>query len=181
MTTHRHSTIILPMHLETNRLILRVLQSPDTEAYFKLSQNDGFQMFQISNYRKSSHEEALQWIQKIEAYHQRNKLGILGVFKKNTKELIGLCALKYLNGEGESPVELMYRLNDLHWGLGYGYEISQTLVQYAFSSTPLKSLVATVDAKNIPSKRILEKLGFKFERIVEIESFEEELHVLLKS
>jgi len=169
------------MHLETNRLILKVLQNPDTEAYFKLSQNDGFRLFQISDYRKSSHEEAQLWIQKIEAYHQRNHLGILGVFRKNTKELIGLCALKYLNDEGQSPVELMYRLSDLHWGQGYGFEISQTLVQYAFSSLSLKSLVATVDAKNTASKRILAKLDFKFERLVYIEDFEEELHILIKN
>lgn len=166
------------MLLETKRLILKKLSSSHAAAYVSLSQNDGFRLFQISDYRRCSIHDAEQWITEIEAYHQRNGFGVLGVFKKENTELIGLCALKYLEDERKAPVELMYRLSDLHWGHGYGLEIGRALISYAFDTINLSKLVATVDARNIPSKNILAKLGFQFQKMIKIESFAEELHEL---
>jgi ribosomal-protein-alanine N-acetyltransferase len=166
------------MVIQTARLALRQLQTSDAKAYFELSQNDGFRRFQISNYRRSSIKDAEQWIDKISAYHQRNGTGVIGVFDKKDSQLIGLCALKYLEDEGKSPIELMYRIDDRHWGQGYGFEIGQALISYAFTEMKLEKLVATVDPRNIPSKRILAKLGFRFLDMIKIESFDEELHEL---
>ena len=46
------------MFLETKRLVLKKLRASDAETYFKLSQNDDFRLFQISEYRRSSIDEA---------------------------------------------------------------------------------------------------------------------------
>lgn len=166
------------MYLESKRLIYRKFINSDAEAYFRLSQNTGFRLFQISDYRRSSIEESRQWIEEINSYHHRNGFGIIGVFRKENQELIGLCALKYLAGEGTSPVEIMYRLSDEHWRQNYGIEIGGALVDHAFNKIGLNNLVATVDPQNIASKKILRKLGFEFKKIVKIESYEEELHEL---
>ncbi|MES2803268.1 MAG: GNAT family N-acetyltransferase [Bdellovibrionota bacterium] len=166
------------MDLETERLKLRILKSDDAEAYFDLSQNDGFRQFQITDYRKTSVNDARTWLTQIESYHQRNKLGILGVFRKDTDELIGLSALKYLDIEAKSPVELMYRIKDSQWGHGFGIEIAKALVNHAFSELNLESLTATVDVKNTASKNILLKLGFEFKKIIKIGQLDEELYVL---
>ena len=166
------------MLLETKRLVLKKLCASDAEAYLRLSQNDGFRLFQISEYRRSSIEDTKQWIDKIADYHQRNGFGVVGVFKKENVALAGLCALKYLEDEGSSPVELMYRLSDLYWGHGYGLEIGQMLVSHAFDTIKLNKLVATVDPQNIPSKNILAKLGFQFQGTIKIETCDEELHEL---
>ena len=105
-------------------------------------------------------EEAKQWIAKVEAYHQRNGLVTVGVFKKDDFELAGQCDLKQLEDECGSPVELMYRMSDLYWGQGFGLELGRALVNYAFEWTNLIKLVATVDHKNIGSKKIRAKLDF---------------------
>jgi len=169
------------MHLETERLILRILKPEDANAYFELSQNEGFRLFQISDYRRSSAEDARQWIEKVASYHQRNGFGIVGVFTKKEGLLVGLGALKYLDQERNSPVELMYRISDLHWGRGYGSEIASKLTHYAFNQAYLPSIVAMVDPHNLSSKKILSKLGFTFKEITEIGSFKEELHVLINT
>jgi len=168
------------MKLETERLYMKILTQDESEAYYLLSQNHGFRQFQISDYRKSSIEDANIWISKIEKYQQRNGFGIVGIFEKESLTLIGLGALKHLENEGKSPVELMYRISDQFWGKGYGLEVASALVNHAFYTLNMDHLVATVDPQNYPSKQILTKLGFKFEKKVKIESYEEELHKLFR-
>lgn len=167
-----------PVQLLTSRLNLRPLTSADASSYFELSQNDGFRQFQISDYRRSSVADAKRWIDEVHRYHLRHGIGVLGVFEKTEERLIGLCALKYLGAEGDSPVELMYRFSDQFWGRGYGREIAEALISYGFSSLNLDRIVATVDPQNRPSKKILESLGFQFREVVQIESLAEELHEL---
>lgn len=167
------------MNLESDRLYLKILTQDDSGSYYLLSQNDGFRQFQISDYRKKSQEDTSHWITQLESYHKRNGLGIVGVFEKNCQTLVGLGALKYLEEEQRSPIELMYRISDKFWGKGYGFEIASTLVCYAFENLNLEHLVATVDPKNIPSKKILLKLGFQFERMIQVESYDEELYKLM--
>jgi len=167
------------MNLESDRLYLKILTQDDSGPYYLLSQNDGFRQFQISDYRKNSKEDASHWITQLELYHKRNGFGIVGVFEKNGQTLVGLGALKYLEEEQRSPVELMYRISDNFWGKGYGFEIASTLICHAFENLNIDHLVATVDPKNLPSKKILLKLGFQFERMIQVESYDEELYKLL--
>jgi RimJ/RimL family protein N-acetyltransferase len=166
------------MKIKTARLHIRALSGKDAKAYFELSQNEGFRKYQISDYRRRSIEESEQWIRALAEYHHRNGFGILGVFTKQDELLIGIGALKYLGSEKASPVELMYRLSDLFWGNGFGLEIGSALVDYAFRTVGLSLIVATVDPANLPSKKILLKLGFKFKELISIEGFREEVYEL---
>ncbi len=166
------------MTLTTQRLTLRMLSKEDASSYLELSQNEGVRRFQISDYRKNSVEDASAWISEIENYHRRNGFGILGVFENESKTLIGLAALKYLDEEGRSPVEMMYRFSDKYWGRGFGSEVAEELKVWGSQVVKLQSLVATVDPENIPSKKILCKLGFKFEKLIQIQNITEELYIL---
>ncbi len=162
----------------TDRCILRMLVPGDCNQFFRLTQNEGFREFQITDYQQQSEVDALNFINQSIQYHERNKLGILGVIEKSSQNLIGICALKYLQKEKDSPVELMYRLSDQHWGKGYGLEIANALVEHAFYSLKLNTLVATVTAENMASKKILGKLGFVFQKHMAIKEHPLELHVI---
>ena len=164
--------------MTTDRCILRMLAPGDFSQFFLLTQNEGFRKFQITDYQQRSEIDALNFINQSIQYHERNGLGILGVIEKSSQNLIGICALKYLQEEKDSPVELMYRLSDQHWGKGYGLEIASALVQDAFHSLKLNTLVATVTAENITSKKILGKLGFVFQQQMVIKGHPLELHVI---
>jgi RimJ/RimL family protein N-acetyltransferase len=166
------------MHIETERLLLKPLNAADAEAYFHLSQNEGFRRFQISNYQKSSIEESLRWIETLEQDHARNGLGIVGAFSKVNDELIGLGALKPLDPADPSLIELMYRIHDTHWARGFGSEIAAGLLRWAHAEAKLHLVVATVDPANEASKKILSKLGFRFKKMIQIEGQREELHEL---
>lgn len=53
------------------------------------------------------------------------------------------------------------------WGKGYGKAIADILLQKSVE-TNIKRLVAIIDPKNIPSRKILISRGFTSEKICEI-------------
>jgi ribosomal-protein-alanine N-acetyltransferase len=168
----------IEMNLETSRLLLAPIRENQSQCWFLVSQDSGLTSYQISNYKMVSPVESLDWIRQKLAYLERNEIGTVGVILKESKELIGVCALKYLEEEKYSDVEIMFRLAKKYWGQGYATEIGHSLIDHAKLHLPISRLAATVDPKNLPSKAVLAKLGFKFSSMIEILGHKEELHNL---
>ena len=62
--------------------------------------------------------------------------------------------------------EIGYGVGEQHQGKGYGTELVRQLVEMVFQETDLRKLLAFVHDKNIPSCRLLEKLGFQKEGLL---------------
>jgi RimJ/RimL family protein N-acetyltransferase len=65
---------------------------------------------------------------------------------------------------GEMPpgdIEIGYYLKRSAWGRGYATEASSRLLDFAFEEGGLLEVVATFDKRNLASRRVLEKAGFK--------------------
>lgn len=64
----------------------------------------------------------------------------------------------------EAPaIELGYTIATAHSGSGVGTETARELLRFAFETIGAPRVVARTDARNDPSVRILEKLGFREE------------------
>ncbi len=59
----------------------------------------------------------------------------------------------------EGDIEIGYILKQAAWGSGYATEACTRLLQFAFEDSPLKIVVASIDAKNKASERVLLKSG----------------------
>ena len=68
---------------------------------------------------------------------------------------IGLSAL------GGGAAELGYWLTPHAWGCGYATEAGRAVFEMARHALPLRQLVARHHLDNLPSRRVLEKLGFR--------------------
>ena len=66
----------------------------------------------------------------------------------------------------ESEVELAYALMAESWGRGLATELSQALLAVAFEHLGLEDLVCFTLTTNRASRRVMEKVGFTFERDV---------------
>jgi RimJ/RimL family protein N-acetyltransferase len=82
------------------------------------------------------------------------------IFLLATEEHIGCCGLR--------PYDLPARIYEFgvhirsgHWGLGYAYESSRTVIDYAFGALGATSLFAGHNPKNDASRQLLAKLGFR--------------------
>ncbi|WP_158825027.1 GNAT family N-acetyltransferase [Mucilaginibacter lacusdianchii] len=65
----------------------------------------------------------------------------------------------YPDDYGETSVG--YMIDQHHWGKGYATEALLTILQWGFSFSVLKTIVADTSVDNIASQKVLLKVGFK--------------------
>jgi ribosomal-protein-alanine N-acetyltransferase len=140
----------------SERLLIRAWKESDAEAFYELTQDEGFNLYPITVYRQKSIDTAREWI--------RNVKGKLAVFEKGAGQLIGMGGLTPWTWEGEGLFDVTYRLRESAWGKGYGWELAEALVNHGFRELGLEQITATITPDNLPSKKIAEKLGMKFDR-----------------
>jgi RimJ/RimL family protein N-acetyltransferase len=101
--------------------------------------------------------------QRIGADH--GPIGFWRVESRADGAFYGLGALiRMPTGE---DIELAYRLTRAAWGRGIASEAAAALIEYAFSALKLRRLVAVTYPENRASQRVLEKLGFERQGLVE--------------
>lgn len=70
--------------------------------------------------------------------------------------------------ENAALAELGYRLRRAEWGQGFASEGATALVGWGFESAGYETIVASTMAVNHPSRRVMEKLGMRHVRTVEV-------------
>ena len=63
---------------------------------------------------------------------------------------------------GDNSAELGYWIAEQYWGNNYATEASEFLIKRAFDKLNVNQIFATYRCENYRSKRVLEKLGFKY-------------------
>jgi RimJ/RimL family protein N-acetyltransferase len=65
-------------------------------------------------------------------------------------------------------VEIGWRLGREHWGQGYATEAAAEVLRFGFTGAGLDRIVSIPDVGNVRSKRVIEKLGLRFERLTTV-------------
>lgn len=158
--------------LETDRLLLREFDDDDAEAFYPLVSNPEILRFTLDpGGGVNSVGQALELLRsRSVADYRKHGFGRLAVVEKASRQLIGFAGLKYLGDRGE--VDLGYRLLPTHWGRGFATESGRAILQDGFTRLGLTRIIATVFPENVASVRVLEKLGFVFEKPFEYEGHE---------
>lgn len=106
----------------------------------------------------SKHEAFLR--ERIQADFGKG-LGYWSIFGRDAEtRFLGWVLLIPYDGLGPR-VEIGWRLNRSAWGQGYGTEAAQPFVAHAFEEVGLPEIVADIDARNVASHRIAEKIGMR--------------------
>jgi RimJ/RimL family protein N-acetyltransferase len=108
-------------------------------------------------------EETRAWLGRMIAHHELHGFGFWAVLEKATGQLIGSCGMGYQR-DGGLPIEFGYTLARSHWGQGLATEAAAACLRYAFEQLRLPELLARVDSRNVASQRVLEKIGFVYQR-----------------
>lgn len=142
--------------LTTDRLALRPLSSDDADALAKILGDPrrpaylGERMDDPEDHRR-----------RIEQRHAdgdlEEPLGIWAIERRTDDTVVGVALLKPL--EGGPEVEVGWHLDPDVWGAGYATESARILLDYAFNKLGLDRVVAVVDPRNGPSRRVIERLG----------------------
>ena len=142
--------------IETNRLILR----PFTEQDISFSQAFILPEFMVYSPQGAYSEDAAKnRIIELSQGYLKSGFGKLAVVEKETNSIIGYCGLELCVIEGESEIELGYRLLTAFRGKGYATEAALALIEFE-SSKGNSNIIAFTERENLSSMRVLVKLGF---------------------
>jgi RimJ/RimL family protein N-acetyltransferase len=145
----------------------------DAPDFYELSSDEGFNLYPINVYRQADVEGAREWI--------KNAKGKFSVRLIETNDLIGMGGLTPWTWEGEALTDITYRLRTSAWGKGFGPELAFGLVRYGFDVLKLDQITATITPDNLPSKKIAEKLGLKFDKRILLQNVPTDLYRLFRS
>lgn len=107
------------------------------------------------------------------AHYERHGFGLWRLCERASGVPVGMCGL--IKRDTLDDVDLGYALLPEFSGKGYAREAACAVVRYAKNMVGLDRLVAVVSLGNERSIRLLEKLGFTFERMVRLPPDEEEI------
>lgn len=143
--------------IQTERLSLRPFEPADEETLFAMFRDDG-----VRRYLLDGVVVERDWVRgEIETSVQRFAEGGLGIFvarQRNGDRSIGFTGFRPFR---EPPVlELLYGLYPAFWGQGLATEMGRAMLALAFERHRLEAVDTAVDAPNVASVRVLQRLGF---------------------
>lgn len=144
------------MILESKRLFLRKFTDEDANRVYELAKDsDVGPRAGWPSHKNVS--ESLNVIRNI-----FNSPFCYAICEKETNLIIGAIELKLSNNSLTDECELGYWLGKNYWGHQYMGEACTILIDHAFNDLNINTIFATYFEGNIQSKRVLEKLGFKY-------------------
>ena len=150
--------------LETERLLLRELDSAtDAEFIFELLNTPKFLKY-IGDRGVRSVKQARDFIEnRYRQSYREHGFGLYTVELKNEHIPIGLCG--FVSRDTLPAPDLGFAFLPDFEGKGYGFESASALLQFGSEKLGFTRVLAITSQANDDSVKLLEKLGFRFDRI----------------
>jgi len=152
--------------LETDRLILRKLTVEDAAFILQLVNEPSWLRF-IGDRGVKTLEDARGYILKgpVEMY-RRFGFGLYLTALKEDGAPMGLCGL--IKRDSLKDVDIGYAFLPRFWGKGYAHEAAAAVLAHGKHTLGLRRIVAITSQDNHSSIKLLEKLGFRFEQLLQL-------------
>lgn len=140
------------MRLETSRLCIRRLHETDWQEIKNIFTDFNNSRYAVYDMALPTKEKEIRTLTK--RFAESNLFFV--VFLKGSSDMLGyVCFHK----EGEN-YDLGYCFHSAYHSKGYAYESAKALIEYFVKEYDAKNFTAGTAIDNIPSCRLLEKLGF---------------------
>ncbi len=142
---------------ETERLIVRWVTKGDAQFIIDLLNSDGW-LQNIGDRNVKTIADAERYIKiKMISDYERVGFGMYVIELKSNNELIGMSGL--VDRPGLEGIDLGFALLPEYEGMGYAFEANESLLIHA-REMKINHLKAITLPANMPSRKLLEKLGF---------------------
>ena len=151
--------------LETERLLLRMLEESDFEEYAAIHADP-----EVTRFTTRTHMDRIDtWrhLAMIVGHWQLRGFGMWGVFERDSGRLAGRVG--FYHPAGWPDFELGWTMGRASWGKGYAPEAARACVEYAFDVMGRDHLISLIDPENVASIRVAEKIGETLEGEVDIQ------------
>jgi RimJ/RimL family protein N-acetyltransferase len=154
--------------LETERLILRKLNGDDAAFYLRLVNEPSWLQFIGDRGIRTVEEARATLLSGPVAMYESHGFGFYMVELKDGAVPIGMCGL--IKRESLADVDIGYAFLPEFWGKGYAYEAASAVLEYGNSVCGLQRIVAITSPDNHQSIKLLEKIGLKFEAMLQLKN-----------
>ena len=113
-----------------------------------------------------SDEETRQFLRRHLDHWERYGYGLWAFWDKADGQFVGRAGLYNTHVGGSDEVELAYALMAEYWGRGLATEMARAILSVAFERLGMEELVCFTLTTNRASQRVMEKVGFEYERDV---------------
>ena len=159
--------------LEIEQLILQPVKMEDAEFILELYNSPNFIKF-IGDRNLRTVEDAETYIkEKFLPHVEKHGFGSYVIVTKSDTKKIGNVGI-YVRDGLDAP-DIGFSFLPEFERKGYGFEASKKLMEIAFSEFGLKKISAITTKENIASQKLIEKLGLKYLKIVQLPDDPEDL------
>ena len=146
----------------TERLLLRPWKDQDFLPYAEINADPAVREFFPSVLTR---EQSDAEIRRFQENYEREGFCMFAAELVATGQFAGFIGLQTMNFAVPSlvqpAVEVGWRLSRPLWGRGLATEGARGVLRHAFETLQLRELVAITTPANLPSRRVLEKIGMK--------------------
>jgi RimJ/RimL family protein N-acetyltransferase len=161
--------------VETARLRLRRLSTADAPFMLELLNQPSF-IRNIGDRGVRTLNDAVAYLENGPiASYERHGFGLFLVELKSDGTPIGVCGI--LRREELPEADIGFSLLPEYWSQGFAWEAAAAVQDYARATLGLRRMVAITSPDNEPSAKLLGKLGFRFERMIEFGPAKETLRL----
>ena len=148
--------------LRTERLDLEPMSTSDLDWYAAFAA-DAEIMRYIGASGPLSYAQAQERLARYVRCWSENGLGMFGVRLRGEDAPIGWAGLQPLDKTDE--IEVGYAFGKEAWGRGFATEVAGAAVRWGFEERGLDRIVAVASAENAGSRRVMDKLGMRYEGV----------------
>jgi RimJ/RimL family protein N-acetyltransferase len=155
--------------IETDRLVLRQIDESDIDLHLQ-ALNTPTVMEHLGGVKERHEIEAKH--AKSMALFAREGFGFMMMIEKATGELVGHCGMKRVDNPlapNPGDHEIGWLVREDRWRMGYAMEAMSAVIEWAFTRHDAPYLVALTCERNIPSWKLMEKLGMERKRELEFD------------
>ena len=150
------------LRIETERLIIRPFELRDIDASYEMNLDPEVSQYTGDGGVVPKEEMERRIVKNVFGDYEKYGFGRLAVELKGENKFIGFTGLKYLPDMDE--VDLGFRFMKQYWGMGIATESGKASIDFGFTILGLKRIIGLVLPENVKSVRVLEKLGFQYEK-----------------
>lgn len=152
--------------IETERLNLRHIAVADAEFILALLNEPAWIKF-IGDREVRTIADAQKYIsEKFAASYAKFGFGLYLVESKDKRTPLGICGL--VKRDSLEDVDIGFAFLERFWSKGYAAESAFAAMNYAQNTLGLKRIVAITTPDNHASAKVLEKIGLRFEKTVNL-------------
>lgn len=156
-----------PEEVETPRLRGERIDSRHFDEICQLHRDPLVAALLTAGGRPVADQVTRERLERHTGHWERHGYGFWVFRAKDGGRFIGRGGLGHYEVEGEEMAGLSYAVVSGEWGRGYATEIARAGVEAGFEGLGLEWIGSWTLEKNEASKRVMEKVGFRYERAIE--------------